>query len=105
MASPCLQDPGADPGGERRHHPAGHPPPEGGRTDNRAVGQCGFHPPHGGGRTVEPDFSGKELCDGCGVLDPLLVPGKLLLSGEYARLVKEITKLSGFAEQEDEVKN
>ena len=54
--------------------------------------------------TVEPDFSGKELCDGCGVLDPLLVPGKLLLSGEYARLVKEITKLSGFAEQEDEVK-
>lgn len=28
----------------------GHPPPEGGRTDNRAVGQCGFHPPHGGGR-------------------------------------------------------
>lgn len=54
--------------------------------------------------TVEPDFSSKELCDGCGVLDPLLVPGKLLLSGEYARLVKEITKLSGFAEQEDEVK-
>ena len=56
-------------------------------------------------RTVEPDFSSKELCDGCGVLDPLLVPGKLLLSGEYARLVKEITKLSGFVEQEDEVKN
>ena len=55
--------------------------------------------------TVEPDFSSKELCDGCGVLDPLLVPGKLLLSGEYARLVKEITKLSGFTEQEDEVKN
>ena len=55
--------------------------------------------------TVEPDFSSKELCDGCGVLDPLLVPGKLLLSGEYARLVKEITKLSGFAEQEDEVKS
>ena len=55
--------------------------------------------------TVEPDFSSKELCDGCGVLDPLLVPGKLLLSGEYARLVKEITKLSGFVEQEDEVKN
>ena len=54
--------------------------------------------------TVEPDFSSKELCDGCGVLDPLLVPGKLLLSGEYARLVKEITKLSGFAEQEDEGK-
>ena len=56
-------------------------------------------------RMVVADFSSKELCDGCGVLDPLLVPGKLLLSGEYARLVKEITKLSGFAEQEDEVKN
>ena len=63
-----------------------------------------FISPIGGGQVVM-DFSGKELCDGCGVLDPLLVPGKLLLSGEYARLVKEITKLSGFAEQEDEVKN
>ena len=30
--------------------------------------------------TVEPDFSSKELCDGCGVLDPLLVPGKY---GDY----------------------
>ena len=68
-----------------------------------------------GGQTIEQldsvDFTRRmvvaatELCDGCGVLDPLLVPGKLLLSGEYARLVKEITKLSGFAEQEDEVKN
>lgn len=55
--------------------------------------------------TVDPDFTSKELCDGCGVMDPLLVPGKLLLSGEYAKLVKEITLLSGFAEQEEEAKN
>lgn len=55
--------------------------------------------------TVEPDFSSKELCDGCGVMDPLLVPGKLLLSGEYARLVKEITALSGFSDEEEDVKN
>ena len=29
--------------------------------------------------TVEPDFSSKELCDAYGVMDPLLVPGKMLL--------------------------
>ena len=56
--------------------------------------------------TVEPDFRSDELCKACGVLDPLLVPGKLLLSGEYARLVREITALSGFdADAEDEAKN
>lgn len=57
--------------------------------------------------TVEPDFQAKELCDAYGVLDPLLVPGKMLLSGEYAKLLNAITDLSGFggAEDEDEVKN
>lgn len=57
--------------------------------------------------TIEPDFQAKELCDAYGVLDPLLVPGKMLLSGEYAKLLNAITDLSGFggAEDEDEVKN
>lgn len=55
--------------------------------------------------TVEPDFSAKEMCDRYGVLDPLLVPGKMLLSGEYGRLLREITSLSGFDGIEDEVKN
>ena len=57
--------------------------------------------------TVEPDFASKELCDGFGVMDPLLVPGKMLLSGEYNRLVKEILGLSGFHDTgaEEEAKN
>ena len=57
--------------------------------------------------TVEPDFSSKEMCDAYGVLDPLLVPGKMLLSGEYGRLMAEITRLSGFGDDtaEDEAKN
>ena len=46
--------------------------------------------------TVEPDFSSTELCEGFGVMDPLQVPGKMLLSGEYAKLLKEIMALSGF---------
>lgn len=55
--------------------------------------------------TVEPDFTSKELCDAYGVMDPLLVPGKMLLSGEYAALMNEISNLSGFDSVEDELKN
>lgn len=55
--------------------------------------------------TVEPDFRSKEMCDAYGVMDPLLVPGKMLLSGEYAALLNAITELSGFTDLEDEVKN
>ena len=55
--------------------------------------------------TLEPDFRAKELCDAYGVLDPLMVPGKMLLSGEYAKLLRAITELSGFEDMEDEVKN
>ena len=50
--------------------------------------------------TVEPKFSSKEVCDHFGVIDPSLVPGKMLLSGEYSLLVREITNLSGF-DQDD----
>ena len=56
--------------------------------------------------TVEPDFSSQEMCDAYGVLDPLMVPGKMLLSGEFARLMQEITDLSGFdADIGEEAKN
>lgn len=55
--------------------------------------------------TVEPDFASKEVCDAYGVMDPLLVPGKMLLSGEYAKLVKEIMDLSGFDNDAEETKN
>ena len=56
--------------------------------------------------TIEPDFKAKEVCDAFGVLDPAMVPGKMLLSGEYAKLMQEITALSGFdTDAEDEAKN
>lgn len=55
--------------------------------------------------TVEPDFRSKELCDAYHVLDPLLVPGKMLLAGEYAKLMQEITQLSGFTDPAEDVKN
>ena len=40
--------------------------------------------------TVEPDFSSKEMCEAYGVLDPNLVPGKMLLTGEYTKLLQAI---------------
>lgn len=56
--------------------------------------------------TVEPDFSSSELCQQYGVLDPTLVPKKMLLSGEYSTLLNAITELSGFnSDVEEEAKN
>ena len=40
--------------------------------------------------TVYPDFTNSELCQAYGVMDPLMVPGKMLISGEYKRLLQEI---------------
>lgn len=55
--------------------------------------------------TVEPDFRSQELCSGFGVMDPLLVPGKMLFSGEYSKLLQEIKAMSGFDDLEEEAKN
>ena len=60
--------------------------------------------------TVQPDFRDAELCQAYGTLDPLEVPGKMLLSGETAKLVEAIMSLNGFSiqspeEEEEEAKN
>lgn len=60
--------------------------------------------------TVQPDFQDSRMCETYGVLDPMLVPGKMLLSGEYSALVGEIMKLNGFdadslLKDEEEAKN
>lgn len=56
--------------------------------------------------TVEPDFRSAEMCEHFGTLDPLEVPGKMLLSGEYSRLMEAINDLSGFNDDAvTEVKN
>ena len=60
--------------------------------------------------TVQPDFRDNQMCEAYGVLDPMMVPGKMLLSGEYSALVGEIMKLNGFdadslLKDEEEAKN
>ena len=60
--------------------------------------------------TVQPNFKDAELCQAYGTLDPLEVPGKMLLSGETAKLVEAIMTLNGFTiqppeEEEEEAKN
>ena len=45
--------------------------------------------------TVWPDFHQEELCKAYGVMDPLEVPGKMLLTGEYGMLSDAILELSG----------
>lgn len=57
--------------------------------------------------TVVPDFASEEMCKNYGVMDPQLVPGKMLLIGEYNTLVNEIMQLSGidYNTVEDEAKN
>lgn len=44
--------------------------------------------------TIDPDFSAKETCDRFGTPDPKLVPGRMLFTGEYNRLMKEISALN-----------
>ncbi len=51
--------------------------------------------------TVEPDFSDSEICSYYGEMVPENVPGKMLSSGEYGKLVDEINKLNGFYDLED----
>lgn len=56
--------------------------------------------------TVMPDFRSTELCSAYGVMDPLMVPGKMLFSGEFNNLLREILDLSGLGGSvEDEAKN
>lgn len=56
--------------------------------------------------TLVPDFRSTELCDAYGVMDPLMVPGKMLFSGEFSNLLREILDLSGLGGSvEGEAKN
>ena len=45
--------------------------------------------------TVTPDFTREELCRAYDTMDPLEVPGKMLLVGEYNKLSAAIMALSG----------
>ena len=52
--------------------------------------------------TVFPDFHSAELCEAYGTKDPVQVPGKMLLAGEFGRLIDAVSKLSGFDKSLDE---
>lgn len=43
---------------------------------------------------VSPDLRDSELCQAYGTLDPLELPGKLLRSGEYTLLMREISAMT-----------
>ena len=45
---------------------------------------------------IEPNFKDAELCAYYKTVDPLDVPGKMLSSGEYAKLMQESNSLNGF---------
>lgn len=56
--------------------------------------------------TLDPDFRDTELCEHFGTMNPYDVPAKMLLSGEYSKLMQEINDLSGFNDDaESEAKN
>lgn len=56
--------------------------------------------------TVTPDFNSAELCSAYGTIDPMAVPGKMLLAGEYNKLSDAIAEMSGFDDDiEEQAKN
>ena len=56
--------------------------------------------------TVEPNFSSEEICRAYGTMDPLAVPGKMLLVGEYGKLSRAVMALSGLDDDpEEQAKN
>lgn len=56
--------------------------------------------------TVEPNFASEEMCRAYGTMDPLEVPGKMLLVGEYGKLSRAVMELSGMEDdQEEQAKN
>ena len=52
--------------------------------------------------TVFPDFRSAELCERYGTKAPVQDPGKMLLAGEFSRLIDAVSKLSGFDKSLDE---
>jgi len=56
--------------------------------------------------TITPDFNSAELCSAYGTIDPMAVPGKMLLAGEYNKLSDAIAEFSGFGDDiEEQAKN
>lgn len=76
---------------------------KGGRRGEKALNEITYGRRLIVAATVEPDFTNAELCAAYGVMDPLELPGKMLLAGEYNRLSKAILELSGFSSSAEEL--
>lgn len=56
--------------------------------------------------TVFPDFHSAELCESYNTKDPIQVPSRMLLSGEFFKLISAINELSGLdTDPDEEAKN
>lgn len=52
---------------------------------------------------VFPDLTNKELCNAYGVEDPVLLPPKMFLVGEYEKLAKGFAELNGLKSDDGEL--
>lgn len=52
---------------------------------------------------VSPDLTNKELCNAYGVEDPLLLPGKMFLIGEFEKLAKAFATLNGLKTDDGDI--
>lgn len=50
---------------------------------------------------VQPDFNGADICESYGTRNPLDVPKRMLLAGEFAKLIGKIMDISGFGNEEE----
>jgi hypothetical protein len=56
----------------------------------------------------DPDFASAKMCESYGAVDPLDVPGKMLLAGEFAKLLDAIMRANAFDDPQalaEEAKN
>ena len=52
---------------------------------------------------ASPNFKDAELCEYYKTKDPLEVPGRMLKAGEFNKLMREINKLNGFAQNDEDM--
>lgn len=50
---------------------------------------------------VQPDFNGADICKAYGVINPIDVPKKMLLAGEFAKLTNFVMEVNNFQDDEE----
>lgn len=52
--------------------------------------------------TVNPNFQDPKMLEAYGEVDPIRLPGKMLLAGEFANLANKLMEVNGFADDAPE---